>query len=297
MFGSPAAVWGSAATTLEYAVADFAIARFAAALGESAVAETFLARSASWKHLFNPETGHLQPRLSTGAFTAAFDPASGEGYVEGNGAQYTWMVPHDLAGLIAGLGGMAAARGRLDRFFAELNAGPAAPHAFLGNEPCAHTPWIYAWLGQPHRTQEIARQAIRTLFDASPGGYPGNDDVGQMSAWYVFAALGLYPAIPGTDVLVLGSPLFPRVTLRLPGKTITIVGRNAAPERPYVQRLTVDGAEHTRPWIRFGEIRDGARLVFHLASRPSLGWGSSPEDAPPSFGGGGPAGPRGSEGW
>jgi predicted alpha-1,2-mannosidase len=284
MFGQTDRIWGSAATSLEYVTADFAIAQFAAALGDTETCEIFLDRSKGWRKLFNPETGFIQPRFSDGVFKTPFDPASLEGYVEGNGAQYTWLVPHDLAGLTDVLGGRSATTQRLDEFFTELNAGPEAPFAFLGNEPNAMTPWIYDWLGQPFRTQELVRRAILALYNDSPSGYPGNDDAGQMSAWYLFGALGFYPAIPGTDVLALGSPLFPEVSLQLPGGTLTIVSNMAKRDHPYVQRLTVNGVEHTRPWIRFRDVRNGGNLVFDLAVSPDATWGSQPDDSPPSFG-------------
>lgn len=283
MFGDSGAVWGSAATTLEYAVADFAIAQYAAALGDHSTGEAFLRRAANWRNVFNPASGYVQPRFGTGEFLSPFDPTSLQGYVEGNAAQYTWMVPHDVDGLITELGGPAAVSERLDRFFSELDAGPEAPFAFLGNEPTAQTPWIYNWLGQPHKTQEVVRRAMLALFDTSPTGYPGNDDVGHMSSWYIFAALGLYPAIPGTDVLAIGSPLFREVTLRRTGGTIRIVGRKAARDRPYVRRLTVNGRPHGRPWLRFRDLSGGGRLVFELAAEPGGDWGTNFRDAPPSF--------------
>jgi predicted alpha-1,2-mannosidase len=246
------------------------------------VCAAFLARAASWRHVFNPATGHVQPRRSNGEFTSGFDPAAGEGFVEGNAAQYTWMVPHDLAGLIDALGGRAAATERLDVFFTELNAGPTAPFAFLGNEPSFHTPWIYAWLGAPEKGQAVVRRALTTLFAASPTGYPGNDDMGQMSAWYVLAALGLSPVIPGTDVLALGAPLFPRIEIRRSQGGITIVGRGGGRDRPYVRGLHVDGRAHGRPWMAFAGIAHGAELTFTLAAGPGM-WGAAAGDSPPSF--------------
>ncbi len=283
MFGQPEAVWGSAATTLEYTTADFAIARLAAALGERATCEEFARRAAGWRNLFNPATGYLQPRYADGRFLEPFDPASLDGYVEGNAAQYSWMVPHDVAGLVDAFGGLEATTARLDAFFAYLNAGDDAPFAYLGNEPCALTPWIYAWLGRPERTQEVVRRAMLALFDDSPGGYPGNDDVGQMSAWWIFGALGLYPAIPGTDVLVLGSPLFEEATLALPGGALRIRGRGAARDRPYVSRVRLDGREQRRSWVRFAELAGGAELDFELTGRVEEARAAAAEDAPPSF--------------
>jgi predicted alpha-1,2-mannosidase len=283
MFGHTDSVWGSAATTLEYVSADFSIAQFAAFQGDTATCKKFIGRSSQWRNLFNPETGFLQPRYSDGTFKTPFDPASLEGYVEGNGAQYTWLVPHDLAGLADALGGRAATTQRLDEFFTELNAGPEAPFAFLGNEPNALTPLVYDWLGQPYKTQDVARRALLTLFNASASGYPGNDDAGQMSAWYLFGALGFYPAIPGTDVLAFASPLFPEVSLQLPGGTLTITGNGAGRDHPYVQRLTVNGVEYTKPWIKFRDLSGGGKLLFDLATTPNTAWGSREADAPPSF--------------
>ncbi len=282
MFGSPEGVWGSAATTLEYASADFAIARFAAALGDSTTCRAFLSRAAGWATLFNPATGFLQPRYADGSFPTRFDPASREGFVEGNAAQYLWMVPHDVAGLSALLGGPATAAARLDDFFRFLNAGDEAPFAYLANEPCALTPWLYLWLGQPAKTQATVRRALLELFDDSPSGFAGNDDLGQMAAWYVFGALGLYPGIPGTDVLLLGSPLFRRATVRRGDAKLTIVARGAARDRPYVRRMTLDGKAHDRPWLRARELQRQSILRVGLTNTPTT-WGASPEDAPPSF--------------
>jgi predicted alpha-1,2-mannosidase len=282
-------VWGSAGTTLEYATADFAVAQMAADLGDRASCRTFMRRSANWRNVFDSSIGYVRPRYSSGLFHSPYDPNSNDplssrGFAEGNGSQYTWMVPHDPAGLFQALGGKAAAAARLDRLFEQLNAGPDSPHAFLGNEPNSNAPWLYDWLGQPHRTQEIVRRAILTLFDATPGGYPGNDDLGQMSAWYVFGALGFYPQIPGTDVLALGSPLFPRATVHLRRGDLSIRAPQAARGAPFVERLRLDGKRWTRPWLRLRRVARDGRLAFDLGRKPERRWGSAASAAPPSFG-------------
>lgn len=200
-------VWGSSATTLEYALADFAIDRFATALGQPERTAALRDRSSNWKNVFNPQTGHAEPRLAAGAFLPGSDPASGNGFVEGSSAQYTWFVPHDVEGLIETMGGRDAALARLDDFFSELNAGPESSHAYLGNEPTLFTPWIYAWLAEPAKTDPIVHQALTTLYDDSPAGMPGNDDLGAMSAWWVLSALGMCPCVPGTDIIVRSTPL------------------------------------------------------------------------------------------
>jgi predicted alpha-1,2-mannosidase len=288
MFGDTAGIWASASTTLEYAVADFAVARVAAATGDRATYRTFMRRSAGWKHLYNPASGYLEPRYASGAFKEGLDLLGGEGFAEGDAPQYTWMVPFDPAGLFAQLGGRRAAAARLDRHLEKLNDGPRSPNAFLGNEPELGVPWLYDWLGQPWKTQGVVRQTIRTLFDDSPAGYPGNDDLGTMSAWYVFGALGLYPAVPGTDVLALASPLFPDTVLHLAGGDVHLVAPAASADAPYVRRLTVGRRRHDRPWLSLDDIACGARLRFDLTGKPTPRWGAGRRHAPPSFGAGSP---------
>jgi len=281
--------WGSAGTTLEYATDDFAVARIAAAAGDLATCRTFLARSGNWRNVFDASIGYVRPRSAGGQFVAPYDPnsndpLSSQGFAEGDGAQYTWMVPHDPAGLIEALGGRQRAAARLDSFFQVLNAGASSPHAFLGNEPNSNAPWLYDWLGQPYKTQDVVRRAISSMFDSSPGGYPGNDDLGQMSAWYVFGALGFYPAVPGTDVLALGSPLFPKITVHLRGGDISITATSAAREKAYVQRLVVNGKGYSRPWLQLADLAQGGTMNFVLGGKPNEAWGNDPTSSPPSFG-------------
>jgi predicted alpha-1,2-mannosidase len=281
--GTPAWVWGSAATTLEYAAADFAIAQFAGTLGDKATRATYLHRAQNWRMLYDPASGYIEPRQANGRFSVPYDPTSSAGFVEGNGAQYTWMVPYDLRGLVDAMGGPARAANRLDALFRRLNAGPNAPSAFLGNEPSAGTPWAYDFLGRPWRTQDVVRQAILHLYNASPGGCPGNDDLGQMSAWYVFAAIGLYPAVPGVGDLAIGSPLFPRITLHLAHGDLRVVAPNASDTTLYVQRLVVDGRPYQRTWLPVGLLADGGSLRFDLGTKPNTSWGTDRVSALPSL--------------
>jgi predicted alpha-1,2-mannosidase len=284
IYGDPDAVWGSAATTLEYAVDDFAIARLAARAGEEATYRAFARRAANWRHLFDPASRMIEPRYRSGAFPEPYDNLGGGGFVEGDSAQYTWMVPQDLAGLFAALGGRARAARRLSFFLRDLNAGPGGTHtdhALLGNEPTLHAPWLFDWLGQPFRTQEAVRRGL-TLYRPAPDGYPGNDDLGTLSAWYVFGALGLYPEIPGSGVVAIGSPLFRRAQIRLPHRrraTITTSGRGI-----YVRSLRLGGRAYGRPWTTYCALARGADLSFQLGRRPSRRWGAGGSAAPPSFG-------------
>jgi predicted alpha-1,2-mannosidase len=207
----PEMAWGDAATTLEYAASDFAIAQLAKAAGDRTDAQKFIARAGNWRNLVNPATKTIAPRGADGAFA----PQAGisiDGYVEGSAAQYAWMVPHDMRGLIASMGGPAVAEQRLDAFLGHLNGGPASEYAFMGNEPSLHTPWIYHWLGKPAKTRAAVSRALR-LYKPTPSGLPGNDDGGTLAAWWVLAALGMYPVEPGTDRLAMTPPVFDKVTI------------------------------------------------------------------------------------
>lgn len=272
---------GSPSTDLEYASSDFAISRFARALGDDAHAGQLEAHSQSWQNLFNPATGYVQPRTAGGSFTTPFDPSSGKSYVEGNAAQYTWMVPHNIGGLVAAIGGERAAADRLDAYFTQVNAGLNQPYAYLGNEPSAGDPWIYNWVGQPWKAQSVARRALLEIYGDGPGGLPGNEDLGATSAWAVWAALGLYPAIPGVGGLAVGSPLFPTATITLGnGARVTITAPGASAQTPYVRSLTLDGRPIQRSWLTWEELGTGAALGFDVATTPSS-WAS--DYRPPSY--------------
>jgi predicted alpha-1,2-mannosidase len=275
--------WGSAATTLEYAVADFAISRFAAALGDRATESKFLARSGNWRTQFNPSTVGIEPRNSNGTWVPGYKDTSGKGFVEGDGAQYTWFVPQDPRGLFGAIGGADAAAVRLDRFFSRLNGGPRSAFACLSNEPSLGIPWLYDWLGRPYRTQAVVRSALTSLYRLAPGGLPGNDDAGAMSAWWVLGAIGLYPPVPGEDVLAVGSPLFQHTTIRTWRGTVTIDAPAASTDHPYVHSMSIGGRAWTRPWLRWSQIRRGAAIGFDLSGQPDMAWGAAPADAPPSF--------------
>jgi predicted alpha-1,2-mannosidase len=284
--GSPDAVWGTAATTLEYASADFSIAQFAARFAaDRADYRSLMRRSANWSRLVDPATGYLEPRLGSGAFPRGYAPTSNQGFVEGDSAQYTWAVPFDPSGLAARLGGRARAVARLRRFLSILNdveGGFHSRHALLGNEPSLGAPWLFDWLGRPDLTQGTVRKALG-LFGPGPADLPGNDDLGQLSSWYVLGALGIYPAVPGVGGLAVGSPLFPRATVALAGGDLAIDAPRAAAGRPFIHSLRLDGDRDGRPWISFCSIVSGGRLRFGLTRGPDRRWGSTVADRPPSF--------------
>lgn len=276
-------VWGTASTTLEYASADFAVSQLAHRLGDTANAELYLRRAQNWRNLFESGNHYLQPRNTDTTFPS-FSPTQQNEYVEGNAAHYTWLVPHNYRGLFDAMGGNAAVLARLDTFFTELNAGPDKPYAYLGNEPTLNTPWAYAYAGAPYRTQDVVRRALTSIYKATPDGYVGNDDLGEMSSWAVWAALGLYPQTPGRAELVLASPQFPAITInRGNGVTIEITAPNASDSVKYVQSLTVGGVASNRAWLPETFVNGGGTLAFTLGSTPNTTWGSAAADAPPSF--------------
>ncbi|AZP20969.1 glycoside hydrolase family 92 protein [Streptomyces aquilus] len=285
--------WGGAAETLEMSGADFALSQLAAAAGEKGVAVEFAGRSQWWQNNFNigadPSGGYIANRKDDGSWVTGFTPATGNGFVEGTAAQYTWMVPHDPAGLFAAMGGRDAARGRLDSFFHAGDGswaftGSGGEKAELDNEPSINVPYLYDYAGAPYRTQETVRAAVRQLWSARPGGIPGNDDLGAMSAWYVFAALGMYPQVPSRAELVLASPLFPRIEIDRPdGNDISVRAEAAAVDAPYIHSLRVDGRTSERPWLPATFVRDGGRLDYTLSRTADRAWGSGADAAPPSF--------------
>lgn len=272
--------------TLEYANDDFGLAMFAGALGDKAKHDKYLASAMNWKNTFNSATGYVEPRDAKGNYPATFDPGKNCcGMVEGNGAQYTWMVPFDYAGLFTKIGGMEKSRSRLDDFFTQVNAGPNSPHMWIGNEPNLNSPWEYDFAGEPAKAQQVARRIQQEAFSTQPNGLPGNDDAGATSSWYVMSALGLSPAIPGVGGVTVGSPVFPEATVDMEhGHVLHINGHNTGTDSPYVQSLSVAGQRWTSPWIPWNRLANGGTVDFTLGSSPS-NWGSDPKQAPPSWDG------------
>jgi predicted alpha-1,2-mannosidase len=283
--------YGCVSLTLEYDSADFALSQFAAALGDGMDSAMLLQHAQNWRNLYNPQTGYIQMSRRDGSWAPGFTNNVGnyngvDVYVEGTAGQYLWMVPFNYEGLANILGGRDVATKRLDEFFTQLDGGHNSPYAWLGNEPCLETPWIYDFWGQPYKTQMIVRRAMNELYSDSPGAYPGNDDLGEMSSWYIFGALGMYPEQPGSDILVLGSPLFPKALLHSPSAEVTITANGAATNAPYVQSLRINGRKCNKPWIRFRDICRDGKLLYDLSTTPNKMWGSDPADAPPSYNGG-----------
>jgi predicted alpha-1,2-mannosidase len=290
-------LWGSPSIAEEYMIADFALAQFAKSQGDAATYNEMMRRSQFWTRLFDPENRYIRARYSDGSWLPGFDfkanvydkklpwkPGSHKSYVEGNAAQYTWMIPHNMRALIDRIGGNKVVLDRLDDFFTELNAGSDRPYFFIGNEPVFGVPWTYNFAGAPWKTQAITRRALTELFTNTPGGIPGNDDLGATSSWVVFSSLGLFPIIPGVGGFAINSPLFPSVTVRLKGgKQLKIVGEGASATTPYIQVLRFNVQPYNSTWLPFDSIKNGATLYFKLGDKPNTRWATSPSAAPPSF--------------
>jgi predicted alpha-1,2-mannosidase len=285
-FGDPDAVWGSASTSLEYQTADSAIAQFAARFaGDGATYSAFMQRAGNWRKLFDPASRMIAPRYANGSFLNGPEALNGGGFVEGDAAQYTWMVPFDPGGLARAIGSRRAAASRLTRFLRTLNSpdGGNSTHALLGNEPNLNTPWLFDWFGKPYLTQATMRRALTQLYSPRPGGYPGNDDLGTLSSWYVLGALGIYPESPGSGVLALSTPLFAHAGLRIGGRAVRIDAPAASRNR-YISSLRVNGHRVARPWTTYCALARGAHLRYSLAPRPRKHWGASVAAGPPSYG-------------
>jgi predicted alpha-1,2-mannosidase len=306
--------------TLEYALDDFSIAQLAQATGDHSLYLTMMERAHNWQYLFDGATGTIQARGGDGSFPpgpgfqSSLLEAGGElGFEEGNALQYTWSVPQDLSALASLMGGDTDAVAALNTFFTALNAGRDEPYDWAGDEPSLWTPWEYDYFGAPSRTQEVVRSIADTLYANAPDDEPGNDDLGALSSWYVWAAMGLYPVTPGTANLALASPLFPKVTLTLPdGRSIVMRAPAASATTPYVHTLEVSGvtpqappspcgspttpsaprsgrsarSDWCQPWLPSSILTTGGTLTYGLSSVPDPSWASAPAASPPSYGSG-----------
>jgi predicted alpha-1,2-mannosidase len=289
----------SAASTLEYAYDDFCVAQMARALGHDDDYQKFMAQSRSYRRIYDAKTGFMRGRLRDGAWLEPFDPLDWGGvFTEGNAWQWLWSVQHDVPGLIKLMGGPAAFSKKLDELFSTTNEFKVggykkvihemteAKMANTGqyahiNEPCHHVIYLYNYIGQNWKTQKWTRDIIDRFYKPGPAGWLGDEDNGQMSAWYIFSALGLYPVNPGQPVYALTSPVFDKAQIRLEnGKTFTVEARRKAPGDIYVQSAKLNGKPVDRAWITHAELTGGATLEFVLGAKPNEAWGAVPIPAP-----------------
>lgn len=289
----------NAARTLEYATADFSLSRFAAALGKTDDAKLYAERAQNYRKLYDPQSGWMRGRNKDGSWETPFNPYKwGDAFTEGNALHYTWAVMQDTQGLIDLMGGDRKFVDRLDGIF---TAPPIFDDSYYGsvihetremqivnmgqyahgNQPIQHMIYLYDWAGAPWKAQYHARDVMKRLYSATPDGYPGDEDNGQTSAWYVWSALGFYPVTPTVGQYAIGSPLFQKVTLALPnGKTLAIEAENNSPDNVYIQSVTLNGAPHDMAYFTREALAQGGTLRFVMGPTPNKQWASTKAAAP-----------------
>lgn len=289
--------------TLESAYDDWSIGYLASMLDEPKVEKTFLERGQNYRNVYDPETKFFRARQLDGNFREPFDPRAYHteatedrdyrDYIEGNAWQWLFAVPHDIYSLIELFGGPEAFAGRVDELITlqpyekEIMVGDVS--GFIGdlahgNEPCHHYAYLYNYAGQPWKSQELIHRIAKEFYKAEPGGYIGNEDAGQMSAWYIFSAMGFYPVNPVGGIYVIGTPLLPEVSINLEnGKTFTMQADKISDKNIYIQSVKLNGSTYNNVWIKHEDIINGGTLEFVMGSKPSK-WGANSRKIPLSDG-------------
>ena len=276
----------SVSITLEQAFDDWCVAQLAAKLNKDADYQRFHKRSEYYRNLFHPKTKFFQSKNDKGEWIEPFDPYQyggngGHPFTEGNAWQYFWYVPHNIQALMELTGGTKAFEQKLDTFFTSTykseqmnhNASGFVGQYAHGNEPSHHVAYLYNFAGQPWKTQKYVSHILNTLYNNTSSGYAGNDDCGQMSAWYVFSAMGFYPVNPADGRYIIGSPLLDECTLKLAGnKEFRIRTIRKSPEDIYIQSVTLNGKKHKDFFITHQDIMNGGTMVFKMGKKPSV-WG------------------------
>ena len=291
----------SVSRTMEYAYNDWCIAQLAKAIGKMDDYNTFMKRAANYKNVMDTNTGFARPKNSEGMWLDPFNPKFiGNGknrhYTEANAWQYTWFVPFDVQGLINFEGGNARFIQKLDSLFTISSDIPSTVSDVTGligqyahgNEPSHHTAYLYNYAGAPWKSQNIVRKVMDDLYSDGPAGLCGNEDMGQMSAWFVLSAMGFYPVAPGQNVYTIGSPEFSKVIIRLDknfnkANEFVIEAVNNSKTNKYIQSATLNGKPLNKPWFDHSVIKNGGKLIFKMGPEPNMNWGNAPEDAPPSM--------------
>lgn len=254
--------------TLEYAYDDFVLAQVANALGKKEDYRMLSLRATNYTHVIDTISGYAQGRYADGEFLKANNAFNFVDFItEGTPAHYTWYVPHDVPGLIQQMGGRAKYLAKLDSMFSE-------GLYWHGNEPCHQIPFMFNYAGRAWRTQEEVRHIMETEYLNDPGGLSGNDDAGQMSAWYVFASLGFYPVCPGTPYYMIASPSFKKAVIKLENnKKFILVAHNASPENRYIRSVKLNGKAYTNNYLSHSDILKGGMIEFDMDSTPNMKWG------------------------
>ena len=288
----------AASNTLEYAYDDWTIYNAARKLGRDDVAQEFKHRAMNYRNTFDPIRGFASPRRQDGRFKTDLDPYQtyGEGFIEGNSWNFSFHVPHDVKGLIGCMGSERAFRDKLDMLFEmdlpdkyyedneDITADCLVGGYVHGNEPSHHVPYLYAWSDEPWKTQLWLRTIMNQMYRNDIRGLGGNDDCGQMSAWYIFSAMGFYPVCPGSDQYVLGAPYLPYIKVTLEnGKTIEIRAPKVSDKNRYVQSVRLNGQPYSKLYLTHEQLTNGCTLEFEMGSKPNKRRGLAPEDKPYSL--------------
>lgn len=289
----------SVSKTLEYVYDDWAVAHVARAVGQTEDAELLLKRSKNYANVFDKEMRFMRPKLESGEWADPFDPlAMGHSkkwrdFTESNSWQTTFGIQHDPKGYIEIFGGKEAFVEKLDRLFNQSSQLPAdAPPDIAGlvgqyahgNEPSHHIAYLYSYAGVPHKTQARVRSLLETMYRDEPDGMAGNEDCGQMSAWYIISALGFYSVDPVSGHYVFGTPLFDRATVKLAGnKQLILEAKRNSPEDQYIQSVTFNGKEYKKSWFSHADILEGGKFVFTMGSQPNPAFGADESEVPPSL--------------
>ncbi|EHQ25790.1 GH92 family glycosyl hydrolase [Mucilaginibacter paludis] len=308
--GSPFAAWEkygyipediesqSVSISVEMAYDDWCVAQLARKLGNTADYNHFMERSAFYKNLYNVKTGFFQAKNKDGNWVTPFNPLSyggngGSPYTEANAWQYSWYVPQNVPGLINLMGGNKAFTAKLDTFFTLANkpgdvngnaSGFIGQYAH-GNEPSHHIAYLYDYAGEPWKTQYYVSKVLNELYNNSSSGYAGNEDCGQMSAWYIFSSMGFYPVNPANGIYAIGSPILKAAAITLPnGKTFSVSVKNPGKPNIYIQSVKLNGKPYTKTYITQNDIISGGRLEFIMGTKPNKSWGITPAGVPPVWG-------------
>ena len=288
----------SASKTLEYAYDDWAIAQMARDLGRKQDEAEFMRRAASSRNLWDAKTGFMRARRRDGQWREPFDPLQthDQGYIEGNAWNYSLFMPHDAAWLVARSGGGFAFVRHLDelftmhlddRFFAEtedLSRESMMGNYAHGNEPSHHVPYLYVWAGQPWKTQERVPAILKQMYQNRPDGLCGNDDVGQMSAWYLFGSLGFYPVAPGSNQYVIGAPASREMAITFEtGRRLVLRAPKLDAKNLYIQGITLNGQPWDKAYFRHEDLVKGGEIVYVMGPKPNKAWGTAPAARPYSL--------------
>jgi predicted alpha-1,2-mannosidase len=289
----------STAKTLEYAYDDFCAYNLAKMTGNIYYQKIFERQMYNYKNVYDPTVGFMRGRLQNGSWAPNFDPIEwGGSFTEANSMQYSWSVFHDVKGLIQVMGGDKKFQDKLDELFTRASDFKVGSYKHVihemtemvlanmgqyahGNQPCMHIPYLYNYVKQPWKTQERVRKVMEKLYNSGPKGFPGDEDQGAMSSWYVISALGLYSVTPGVDQYAIGSPIFNKATISLEnGKKFTIIAKNNNKQNVYIQSAKLNGKVYTRNFISHSDIIDGGTLELMMSDKPNKERGINEEDKP-----------------